>query len=164
MNKSAVPEAMRQILAAIQQLSNAYPHKKFTIDGRLLGDIGEVLCEDVYDLKLFGDVQRHHDATCSDDRKVQIKATMGGGKTKFLTFPAHHVPDYLLGVLIKADGTFEEIFNGPGRIAAKAIANRSVPRNFSLHCVSLSRLRELQKEVAKEDRIPFRQPAVALAA
>src|SRR4051794_31527908 len=71
-----IPEAVKQMLVIVEQLCAVYPKKKFTLDGRLVGDIGEVLVEDAYDLKLYEDVKKHHDAECSDGRLVQIKATM----------------------------------------------------------------------------------------
>lgn len=38
-----IPDAVKQMLAIVEQLCAAYPKKKFTLDGRLVGDIGEVL-------------------------------------------------------------------------------------------------------------------------
>lgn len=149
-----IPEAVRQMLAIVERLCSAYPQKRFTLDGRLVGDIGEVLVEAAYDLKLFEDLKRHHDGTSSDGRCVQIKATMKHA----LTFPADHVPDYYLGVKIGSDGTFEEIFNGPGAIAAGVVKNRARPKT-NLHAVSLSALRKLQATVREEDRIPLRRNA-----
>lgn len=146
-----IPEAMKQMLSIVERLCFAYPKKKFTLDGRLVGDIGEVLVEDAYDLKLYADVKKHHDAECSDGRLVQIKATM----KKNLTFPADHVPKYYLGVQLRADGTFTEVFNGPGRIAKMAVNNRSKPKT-NLHSVSISALKKLQARVSPEDRIPLR--------
>jgi hypothetical protein len=146
-----VPEAVKQMLAIVERLCTAYPHKKFTLDGRLVGDIGEVLVEDAYDLKLFEDIKKHHDAECSDGRLVQIKATM----KKNLTFPADHIPNYYLGVVVGADGTFEEIFNGPGSIAWEAVKGRSMPKT-NLHSVSIAALKKMQPRVAPNDRIPLR--------
>ncbi len=84
-----IPDAVKQMLSIVAKLCTAYPKKKFTLDGRLVGDIGEVLVEDAYDLELFENVSKLHDAKCRDGRLVQIKATM---KTS-LTFPADHVPN-----------------------------------------------------------------------
>lgn len=39
------------MLAVVKRLCEAYPQKKFTLDGRLVGDLGEVLVEDIYDIK-----------------------------------------------------------------------------------------------------------------
>ena len=146
-----IPDAVRQMLAIVEQLCAAYPSKKFTRDGRLVGDIGEVLVQDAYDLKLFEDLKKHHDAECSDGRLVQIKATM----KESLTFPADHVPNYYLGVQIRADGSFIEVFNGPGNIVGGAVKARATPKN-NLHCIPVSALKKLQSRVSSADRIPLR--------
>lgn len=146
-----IPQAVRKMLRIIDRLCDAYPHKKFTLDGRLVGDIGEILVANAYDVTLFDTMKKCHDAQCSDGRLVQIKATM---KTS-LTFPAGHVPDYYLGVQIHRNGKFTEVFNGPGKIAAKSVSGRANPKT-NLHSVTLSALRKLQAEVRSEDRIPFR--------
>ncbi len=147
----SIPEAVKQMLSIVERLCAAYPHKKFTLDGRLVGDIGEVLVEEVYDLKLYEDIKKHHDGQCPDGRCVQIKATM----KKSLTFPADHVPNYYLGVQVGSDGTFIEVFNGPGAIAWQAVKNRSKPKT-NLHSVSIAILKKLQEQVRPEDRIPLR--------
>lgn len=146
-----IPDAVRQMLLIVEKLCAAYPKKKFTLDGRLVGDIGEVLVEDAYDLDLFADMKKHHDGECSDGRLVQIKATM----KKSLTFPAGHIPNYYLGVQIHSDGTFTEIFNGPGAIAWKAVKGRAAPKN-NLFSVQITTLKRLQTEVAEADKIPLR--------
>jgi hypothetical protein len=139
------------MLAIVDELCIAYPHKRFTLDGRLVGDIGEVLVEEAYDLTLFADVKKHHDGACSDGRQVQIKATMKAS----LTFPADHVPNYYLGVQIRSDGSFVEVFNGPGAIAWQAVKGRAIPKT-NLHSISIATLRKLQEAVDPKDRIPLR--------
>lgn len=149
--KTTIPQAVKQLLKIVENLCIAYPKKRFTLDGRLVGDIGEILVEQAYDLTLFLDVKKHHDAECPDGRLVQIKATM----KDHLTFPADHVPNYYLGVKIGPDGTFIEVFNGPGAIAWQTVKGRSKPKT-NLHRVSISALKKLQKTVAITDRILFR--------
>lgn len=146
-----IPDAVRQMLSIVEKLCVAYPKKKFTLDGRLVGDIGEVLVEDAYDLELFPDIKKHHDATSSDGRLVQIKATM----KKSLTFPADHIPNYYLGVQIHLDGSFTEIFNGPGAIAWEAVKGRAASKT-NLYSVQISTLKKLQTQVAVGDKIPLR--------
>jgi hypothetical protein len=124
--KITIPEAVEQLLKIVQELREAYPKKRFTLDGRLVGDLGEVLAEQEYDIQIFEDIQRHHDAVTSDGRYVQIKATM----QKSLSFPADHIPAYYLGIQINTDGTVTEVFNGPGIIAAKTIQNRKHPKTL----------------------------------
>ncbi|AKU20781.1 hypothetical protein [Massilia sp. NR 4-1] len=147
-----IPEAVKQMLAIVELLCKTYPKKRFTLDGRLVGDIGEVPVEEAYDLTLFEDITKHHDAECSDGRLVQVTATM----KKTLTFPADHVPHYYLGVLVGADGTFLEVFNGAGAILQEAVKGRNKAPKSSLHSISVASLRKLQSKVAEQDRIPLR--------
>jgi hypothetical protein len=146
-----IPGAVRQMLVIVEQLSAAYPKKKFTLDGRLVGDIGEVLVEDAYDIELFADMKKYHDAESSDGRLVQIKATM----KKSLTFPADHVPNYYVGIQIRPDGAFTEIFNGPGAIAWEAVKGRAAPKT-NLHSVPITTSEKLQVRVPITDKIPRR--------
>ena len=152
-DKITIPEAVKQLLSIVEQLRDAYKdqNKQFTLDGRLVGDIGEVLAEEAYEIKLFEDLQKHHDATCSDGRLVQIKATMKDS----LTFPVDHIPDYYIGIKIHSNGTFTEVFNGPGAVAWEAVKNRKATKT-NLHSVSTSALSKLSATVAESDRIPAR--------
>ena len=149
--ENTISDAINQLLQIVVRLQSAYPHKRFTLDGRLVGDIGEILVEEAYDVKLHKDLQRHHDGIASDGRHVQIKATMQDS----LTFPADHIPDYYIGIKIHADGTFTEVFNGPGSLAGEAVKNRKHPKN-NLHSVSTRALLRLNKIVKPKDRIPPR--------
>lgn len=146
-----IPYAVKQLLSIVESMRAAYPKKRFTLDGRLIGDIGEVLAEEKYDLELFKDIQKHHDAETSDGRLVQIKATM----QDYLTFPVDHIPDYFLGIKIHPDGSVTEVFNGPGNIAYQAVQNRKPTKN-NLHTVSISTFQGLNKKVKEKDRIPNR--------
>ena len=146
-----IPEAVKQLLRIVSELQNAYPGKKFTLDGRLVGDLGEVLVEEAYDVRLIPNLQKHHDAIASDGRKVQIKATM----QQVLTFPCAHIPEYYIGIRIHSDGSFEEVFNGPGSIAWEAVKDRKLTKT-NLHSISINRLAGLNEKVRDRDRIPPR--------
>ena len=149
-----VKATIRALLRIVERLHKAYPHRRFTLDGRLVGDLGEVLVAQSYALSLLPGLTRHHDARAAGGRLVQIKATMKNA----LTFPADHVPDYYLGVRIDSGGHIHEVFNGPGRIAAKAVAGRRHPKT-NLHSVSLFALNALSKNVPKPQRIRKRRGA-----
>jgi hypothetical protein len=73
-----------------------------------------------------------------------------------LSFPADHVPEYYIGVRIGPDGSLVTIFNGPGDVAAQAVAARSHPKT-NLHSVTLSALRSLDAMVREDQRIPRRR-------
>ncbi len=152
----SIPDAVREMLGIVQRLRAAFPKKRFTLDGRLVGDIGEILAEEAYDITLFEELQKYHDGRTSDGWLVQVKATM----QKSLTFPADHVPDYYLGIQVHSDGSFSEVFNGPGAQAWQAIKNRRPPKT-NLHTVSVGALARLNSKVAVKDRIR-RRPGASL--
>jgi len=143
-----IRDAIKTLLDTVDILHKSYPKKKFTLDGRLVGDLGEVLVEEIYDIILFDRLSKHHDGKTSDGRMVQIKATMKDA----LTFPVDHVPDYYLGIKINSDGTITEIFNGPGIIAAEAIKNRK-PTKTNLHTITLFALKRLNDNVPADEKI-----------
>jgi hypothetical protein len=149
MTQEAIAEALRLLFQGIAHLKAAFPNRAFTIDGRLVGDIGEVIAALEYDLVLHNVSQPNHDAITSDGRNVQIKATFKNS----LTFRT--TPDYYLGFKLYPDGRHEEVFNGPGRL----IYDRYVGRKgvgVTLLSFPISELRKLAETVAVHDRIPKR--------
>ena len=145
-------KAVRELLVIVEALHERYPKKKFTLDGRLVGDPGEILVEQDYEIELFDGLEKHHDGVTPDGKKVQIKTTMKSS----LTFPCDHTPDYYLGIKIFPDGTYKEVFNGSGNIAHKGILNRKPAKN-NLHSILLSALRTFNDTVPENDRIARRQ-------
>jgi hypothetical protein len=61
-----IQRALKQLLQVVGELQSTYPKKKFTLDGRLVGDLGEALVEDAYDVELFDRVVKHYDARTPD--------------------------------------------------------------------------------------------------
>ncbi|EGQ9178917.1 hypothetical protein ABVY41_004768 [Vibrio parahaemolyticus] len=144
-----IHQAVREMLKIVESLQEQYDKKKFTLDGRLVGDLGEILVEEDYDLVLYSGLAKHYDGETLDGRKVQIKTTMKNS----LTFPVDHIPDYYIGIKIHPDGTYDEVFNGPGSIAGGAVKNRK-PTKTNLHSITLSALKKLNRNVPEQDRIP----------
>jgi hypothetical protein len=150
MPRQAINDGLRLIFQGIELLKSAFPKRSFTIDGRLVGDVGEVIAALEYDIVLHEVMQPNHDATTSDGRNVQIKATFKDS----LTFRT--VPDYYLGFKLYPDGRHEEVFNGPG----KAIYERYVKRKgigAVLLSFPISELRRLSGMVAGHERVSKRR-------
>lgn len=143
-----VKEYVVELLGIVCQMQRDYPKRKFTLDGRLVGDIGEILAEQIYDLELLDELQQRHDAI-SSGRYIQIKTTM----KKTLGFG--DIPDFYLGIRVDEHGAVEELFNGPGAILSEAIKHRKRPKNY-LYNISINQLRELNKTVHPAERIPKR--------
>ena len=146
---SRIRRALTRIFRGIRELQGIHPNRRFTIDGRLVGDIGEMMAELHFLIELDEVQQALHDGTADDDRRVQVKATF----KESLTFKT--VPEVYLGLKLYEDGTFEEIYNGPPGPIVEEYGHRA---GFGEQLLSfpISRLRELNAQVAEEARIERR--------
>jgi len=151
----SITDAVRDLLTIVRRLRSSFSEhgRHFTLDGRLIGDIGEVLAVQHYAITLTTAQTAVHDAVTADGRNVQIKATM----KESLTFPWSDAPDYYIGLKILEDGTHQEIYNGPGEPIKKALANRKSRPKTGSHVVSVKLLKRLQGSVLPRERIPERQ-------
>ena len=147
--KQAIREALALIFEGIRKLKEAFPEKEFTIDGRLVGDIGEVIAALEYEVTLYSPIRPLHDGETPDGRRVQVKATFKGA----LTF--HATPDYYLGFKLYENGDYEEVYNGPGSLIFDRFQHRA---NIGERLLSfpLRGLRALSGGVPEGLRIPKR--------
>ncbi len=144
-----IKNALFLIFKGIELLQKKYPNRKFTIDGRLVGDIGEILAAENYDIELDLKSQPKHDGTLYDGKRVQIKATFKN------TLTIKEIPEYYLGLKINKDGTFEEIYNGPGKMIEEKFSNRSALGKKLINLPN-SVLMKLSAEIEEKDRIKKR--------
>jgi hypothetical protein len=147
---TAITKALTHIFSGVEQLRAMFPEKKFTVDGRLVGDIGEAIAALEYDIQLYKRQQADHDGETSNDRKIQVKATFKNS----LTFTA--VPDFYLGFKLFNDGRHEEIFNGPGRMIYERYKHRKGIGKTQLS-FPIKELKNLSENVPNSDRIPLRK-------
>lgn len=146
-----IKEALKIIFSGIEKLKNKYPHRKFTIDGRLVGDIGEVIAGRDYQIKLDETSQPNRDGICEDTKlEVQIKTTF----QEKLTFKT--VPDLYLGLKLSKDGEPEEIYNGPGINIFNHFEDRK-DIGEKLLSFPIETLRELSEKVDDKDKIKKRE-------
>jgi len=147
----ALSEGLALVFQGIGHLNATFPNRKFTVDGRLVGDIGEVIAELEYDIILHEVSQPAYDGVTSDGKRVQVKATFKDS----LTFKG--TPDYFLGFKLYPDGRYEEIYNGPGIVIYEKYAHRRGIGNTLLSFPNAA-LKELSSTVAPESRIQKRCP------
>lgn len=105
---SEIAEKIRKIYEITRELEEMYPGRHFTPDGHMVGSIGEVIAAEEYGLELFEASHPVHDARAQDGKLVQIKATQGD------RIAIGERPEYLIVLKINRDGSFEEVYNGPG--------------------------------------------------
>lgn len=146
---------IKQLLEITQKLRTQY-QRSFSLDGRLVGDIGEVLVAEKYGLELYSENTAVHDGfEKATGRKVQIKASFKN--YSYFPYGDNKLPDYFLSVNITENGELEELFNGPGHfIVEHYIKARGLKHyNETFYTLSKGILKELNKRVLIEEKIKF---------
>lgn len=130
-----LPAPVARIYDAVAELEMAYPGRKFTPDGHLVGSIGEVIAAQALGLTLHPSSYPSHDAF--DERgDVQIKMTGQRGKSIAL----YSTCVRLVVLKIVSPHEAEIIYDGPGEPAWMAAGTRG---KNGQRVISLSRLRAL---------------------
>ena len=59
---TTLQHTVKQLLQVVKQQRSMYPKKRFTLGGRLVGDLEETPVEGAYDVELFETQEQHYDA------------------------------------------------------------------------------------------------------
>lgn len=142
------PQLIQGLYRIVSELEAMFPGRPFTPDGHMVGSLAECFAEYYYDLKLFACSYPGHDAYTSDC-KVEIKATQG------TSVALRSEPDMLLVLKLLRDGSFEEIYNGPGAPVWALVESKPKPINGQ-YKIGLAQLRKLMQNVPLEQRLQRR--------
>ena len=139
-----VADKIKELYRITNELETEYPGRKFTIDGHLVGSIGEVVVAENYGLQLLPNSTEKHDAKSKEGKYVQIKAT------QINRISISSEPECLIVIKILSDGSWLEIYNGPGKLvwdnAGKMQKNGQRP-------ISIHKLKCLMETVKDNDKI-----------
>jgi hypothetical protein len=171
---SKVGEALKNLLLGQQRLREAYqshltsyapgrpaPRMTFALDGRLVGDIGELIAAEIFCLELLGTRSKKVDAitTVRPKRRVQIKATF---QTSSLSIK--HGGAHFIGLQLSEDGRFRVVYNGRANtvvnyLKAPKAAGHGGRNNAgkALEPISLEAWSVLNLAVMDTDRVPRRK-------
>ena len=150
MNEKRFPQIVSAIYELADELEKMFPGRHFTPDGHMVGSIGEALAEFYYGIALSPASAHCHDGVCNGVN-VQVKTT----QTERIAISSK--PDHLLVLALKRDGSFLEIFNGPGELVWNLVAHKPVPKTGQYQ-VPFSKLRVLMRDVPNEQRLIRKQP------
>jgi hypothetical protein len=145
-----LPPVIRELIVARNKVRDHYASSglSFTLDGNLIGDLGEALAADIFGINLIVRNGVGIDGYAPDGRSVQVKAsgTKRGPAFRMVETRAQH----LLFFHLDMDAcTAELLFNGPEEIALEAL---NVPWTGQ-RMVSVLQIRAANARVLEELRL-----------
>lgn len=135
-----LPAPVARIYEAVAELETAYPGRKFTPDGHLVGSIGEVIAAEALGLTLHPASYPGHDAF-DGEGDVQIKMTGQTGKAVALYATCVR----LVVLKVVSPHEAEIVYDGPGE-PAWAVAGAQGKNGQRV--VSLAKLRAIAAAAA----------------
>lgn len=134
-----------ELLKIVEELETTFEGRTFTLDGDLLGSIGEVMTSYYYGIELYPPSTEKHDGVSPDGREVQIKITQQD------RIVLNEEPEYLIVLhLNRTNGIISEVYNGPGK-EPWDIAHINKKRNTRY--LAINKLVEIDKEILVNERI-----------
>ncbi len=134
---------IQELIKIVSDLETVFPGRHFTIDGHLVGSIGEVMAAYYYGIDLYDASTEKHDGVV-DGREVQIKIT----QQDYITISTE--PDYLIVLYMNKNGHIYEVYNGPGDIAWASASKADSHNNRHMR---VNRLMNMDADVCQDDRI-----------
>ena len=145
---SLIKDKVQKMIDIVTELEEEFPGRHFTLDGHLVGSIGEVMAAYYYGIELYKASTRVHDGEING-RKVQIKITQQDNVV------INAEPDYLLVLYLAKTGKVYEVYNGRGKEPWNAASGFD---NHNNRHMMVNKLMELDANVPAKDRIKARIP------
>jgi hypothetical protein len=134
-----LPKPVGDVYRAVEELSAAYPGRKFTPDGHLVGSIGEVIAAEALRLTLYNGSHPGHDAYDANG-DVQIKMTAGRSVALYDTCSR------LVVLQIVNPEEAEIVYDGPGEPAWQAAGKKQKNGQRTVSLAKLKRLRSVSAD------------------
>ena len=138
-----IKDKVQKMIGIVSELEAEFPGRHFTLDGHLVGSIGEVMAAYYYGIELYKASTEVHDG-CIGKREVQIKITQQDD------IVINEEPRYLLVLYLTKKGDVYEVYNGPGKAAWISAGKRDSHNNRHMR---VNKLMELDTEVIDKERI-----------
>jgi len=140
------PELIRELYRVVNELEAMFPGRPFTPDGHMVGSLAECFAEYYYGVNLYTCSNPGHDGH-TENCKVEIKATQGR------TVAIRSGPERLLVFRLLRDGSFDEIYNGPGAPVWALVSTKPRPSNGQYQ-IGIGQLQRLMQNVSSEEKLP----------
>lgn len=149
-----LPPAVSQLVSARNALRNHYRATglTFTLDGKIVGDIGEAIAHEIFGIKLTSKRLEGIDGHSVDGSSIQVKATgTDKGGPAFRRIDEGNRADFLLFFRLDFEsGKVEVAFNGPERLALAELPDGWKGQR----ALTLNQIRKADAKVRDEDRLP----------
>ena len=146
-NYDYIKQKISELLEIVQDLEECFPGRKFTLDGHLLGSIGEALANYYYGIDLAPNNTKTYDGE-KGGKRIQIKITQGN------SVDINDIPEHLLVLFLrKQDGAVFEVYNGP----CDWLKNCKRTKN-GWYSRTLNKLLEEDTRITSQDRIKADHP------
>jgi len=135
----SINDAVKHIIATVFSAQNALrdlaPDYRWAGMGNLLGDYGEFICINHYDLEKAPAGSKDYDALTKDGKTVQIKTNHAASTIGF-----RGKADLMLVVYVADDGEFEELYYGDFQLVKD---NSNYGARDNKHSITISKLKKL---------------------
>lgn len=143
-----IAASIRKLYSARNELRRAFPNLPFTLDGKLVGDIGEAIAIAEFGLTKLGEGAKLHDCRAPSGKLVQVKATQQTAPGKSVGLGREKQSfDHLLVIQIFENGKYSVLYDGPGRYIDRAWADKSFAS------LSVLQLKRLNTEVKPREKL-----------
>lgn len=146
-----LPPVITDLVLARNRLRNHYraANLDFTLDGNLIGDIGEAVAAELFGLKLSPRNGTGIDGHAPDGRSVQVKATGTNRGPAFRMVDTR--ADHLLFLVFDLENLKGDVvYNGPEETVIKLLPTAWVGQKT----VSLSQIKRMDALLREEQRLP----------
>lgn len=145
MDEIEFPKLVQELYATVGRLETMFPSRHFTLDGHLVGSLGEVIAEHYYGVTLYPASTEGHDGHIGN-LQVEVKAAQGA------TVAISSEPQHLLVFKLLPSGEFEEHYNGPGAPVWARFSDRK-PTKRAQHKITLFALKGLMAKVLPSEML-----------
>ena len=143
-----IQKRVQELISIVRELEADFPGRHFTLDGHLVGSIGEVMAAYYYGIELYKASVIAHDGEING-RKVQVKITQQDNVV------INNEPEHLIVLYLKKAGQVFEVYNGPGKPAWDIASKRDSHNNRHM---MINKLMQLDQTILSEDRIVCLHP------
>ena len=143
-----IKDKVQRLIGIVNELEEDFPGRHFTLDGHLVGSIGEVIASYYYGISLYTASMPAHDGEV-DGKKVQIKITQQED------IVINEEPEYLLVLYLTKKGDVYEVYNGRGKAPWESASKRDSHNNRHMR---VNKLMGLDATVLPGERIIAKNP------